>query len=109
MFLGYIASESERLTEIVDELLDVARLESGDLRVDLEPTDVGVIVLDAVTSATGGNGHHFELDLEDSRLEEQADPAKLRHVLDQLLHNAVRFSPTEASCGWRHGGGARGR
>ena len=41
-FLGYIAQEkSERLTAIVDALLNVARLDTGDLNVALEATDVG--------------------------------------------------------------------
>src|ERR671932_472430 len=34
LFLGYIASESQRLTAIVDALLNVARLDTGDLQVD---------------------------------------------------------------------------
>ena len=38
-FLGYIASEAQRLTGIVDALLSVARLESGDLQVQFAPTD----------------------------------------------------------------------
>ena len=41
-FLRYIASESERLTSIVDALLNVARVDTGDLQVDLAPTDVAL-------------------------------------------------------------------
>ena len=40
VFLGYISSESSRLTGIVDQLLNVARLDTGDLHVNLIPTDV---------------------------------------------------------------------
>ena len=40
-FLEFIARESERLTAIVDALLNVARLDTGDLNVSLVPTDVG--------------------------------------------------------------------
>ena len=39
-FLGYIAAEAARLTTIVDQLLSVARLDAGDLEVELTPTDV---------------------------------------------------------------------
>jgi PAS domain S-box-containing protein len=93
-FLGFIASESERLTKIVDALLNVARLDTGDLKVALEPTDVGAVVTDAVATAeaVSTNGHRFEVDL-DAALEAQADPEKLRQVLDQLFTNAVKFSP----------------
>jgi PAS domain S-box-containing protein len=95
LFLGYIATESERLTRIVDTLLNVARLDTGDLKVELEPTDVAALVSEAVSSAKDGttNGHSFELDLEEESLEVQADPDKLRQVVDQLVGNAVKYSP----------------
>src|SRR5206468_288480 len=47
-FLGYIASESERLTAIVDALLNVARVDTGDLQVELAPTDVRAVVSEVV-------------------------------------------------------------
>ena len=53
-FLGYISSESERLTKIVDQLLNVARLETGDLQVQLERTDVREVVREAVSTRPGG-------------------------------------------------------
>ena len=95
VFLRYIATESERLTTIVDTLLNVARLDTGDLEVELEATDVGALVADAVGSAEdlGANGHSFVLDLDDGGLEVQADPEKLRQVVDQLVENAVKYSP----------------
>jgi signal transduction histidine kinase len=95
-FLGYIASESERLTRIVDALLNVARLDTGDLQVQLAPTDVGAVVSEVVSTARtdDGEGHAFVLELEsDAGLTAEADPEKLRQILDQLIHNAVKFSP----------------
>src|SRR5207248_5322850 len=47
-FLTYIASESERLTSIVDALLNVARLDTGDLQVTLAPVDVREVVSEVV-------------------------------------------------------------
>ena len=95
-FLGYIASESERLTTIVDALLNVARLDTGDLKVSLAPTDVAQVVEDAVTTARAaaeGNGHRFVVELDAEELTAEADAEKLRQILDQLLLNAVKFSP----------------
>jgi two-component system, OmpR family, sensor histidine kinase VicK len=95
-FLGYIASEAQRLTSIVDTLLGVARLEAGDLQVELVPTDLRTVVSEVVTSVrqTGGvNGHSFVLDLPDEPLAASADRDKLSQVLTNLLDNAVKFSP----------------
>jgi PAS domain S-box-containing protein len=95
-FLGYIASESERLTRIVDALLNVARLDSGDLDIELRATDVGEVLSAAVTDSgeeAQVNGHRFVVELEDGVPAVKADADKLRQVLDQLLENAVKYSP----------------
>ena len=67
-FLGYIASESERLTGIVDQLLNVARLDTGDLQVELGRIDVGSVVSEVVETVEGANEHRFEIDLPDEPL-----------------------------------------
>jgi len=94
-FLQYVASESERLTAIVDTLLNVARLEAGDLQVELAPTDLHALVADVVANADAGvsNGHEFVLELPDGPLAAQADDEKLRQVLVNLVDNAVKYSP----------------
>jgi PAS domain S-box-containing protein len=92
-FLGYIASESQRLTQIVDALLNVARLDTGDLQVRIAPTDVREVVGEAVIQAGGQNGHSFVVDLPDEPVSANADPEKLLQVFAILLDNAVRYSP----------------
>jgi len=98
-FLGYIASESERLTSIVDALLNVARLTTGDLHVTLSPTDVGAVVSEVVAGVDSlmTNGHRFVLDLPSEPLTASADPDKLRQVLAALIDNAIKFSPSGAT------------
>jgi signal transduction histidine kinase len=94
--MRYIASESERLTAIVDQLLTVARVDTGDLQVDLAPTDVGSVVSEVVSGVQdpSANGHQFVLDLPESPLAAQADAERLRQVLSALVENAVKFSPS---------------
>ena len=94
-FLRYIASESQRLTSIVDTLLNVARLDTGDLQVNLAETDVRDVVgqvLETV-SAAEVNGHRFVIELPEEPLAAQADPEKLRQVCSILVENALRYSP----------------
>jgi two-component system phosphate regulon sensor histidine kinase PhoR len=95
-FVSYIASESERLTEIVDQLLTVARLEAGDLQVELGRIDVGSVVselVETVEESGAMNGHRFEVDLPDEPLAAEADPDKVRQVFNILVENALRYSP----------------
>jgi len=95
-FLGYIASESERLTTIVDQLLNVARLDTGDLQVNLAPTDVRAVVSDVVgvaEQAPTANSHSFVVELPEEPLDAEADGEKLRQILANLVDNAVKFSP----------------
>src|SRR5436190_1633240 len=91
-FLGYIASESGRLTEIVDQLLNVARLDAGDLQVELGRIDVGSVVSEVVETVEGDD-HRFEIDLPEEPLAAEADPDKVRQVFNILVENALRYSP----------------
>ncbi len=96
IFLGYIASESERLTEIVDQLLNVARLDAGDLQVELGLIDVGSVVSELVETVEESgvmNSHRFEVDLPDEPLAAEADPDKVRQIFNILVENALRYSP----------------
>src|SRR5206468_2403339 len=95
-FLGYIASESDRLTTIVDQLLNVARLDTGDLQVNLAPTDVRAVVSEVVQTAEqapAANWHDFFVDLPEHPLDAEADGDKLRQILSNLVDNAIKFSP----------------
>jgi two-component system, OmpR family, phosphate regulon sensor histidine kinase PhoR len=95
-FLRYITSEAGKLTAIVDRLLAVARLDTGDLQVHLAPTDVGAVVQEvvgAVQQSFGGSGHEFVVDLPAEQIEADADREKLRQIVTDLVENAVKYSP----------------
>jgi signal transduction histidine kinase len=93
-FLGYIASESQRLTQIVDALLNVARLDTGDLQVNLAPTDVRGVVDEVVQSAQDGAAARTQVvvELPAEPLSANADREKLRQVFQILLDNALKYS-----------------
>jgi PAS domain S-box-containing protein len=95
-FLRYIATESQRLANIVDALLNVARLDTGDLQVHLAPTDVRPVLFEVVTNAEqtlAVNGHEFVVDLPEEPLDAEADRDKLRQIVTNLVDNAVKYSP----------------
>ncbi len=94
-FLGYIASESERLIRIVDDLLDVARLDAGMLRITTRNTDVADVVGDVVARAESvlNGSRRFVVDVPAGLLHVEADRDKLAEVVRHLVDNAVKFSP----------------
>jgi two-component system phosphate regulon sensor histidine kinase PhoR len=94
-FLGYIASESERLIAIVDDLLNVARLETGTLGLNIGPTDVGEILSETVARFADLSDGSFTFDVEVPRgpVYVRADGEKLTQIVMNLVDNAVKFSP----------------
>jgi len=100
-FLSYIASESERLTGIVDALLDVAQLDSGNLQIELAVTDVGQVIREAIETARAAAiseaaSHDFAIELVDEPLSAETDREKLHSVLINLIDNAIKYSPAVA-------------
>ncbi|HEV3407190.1 MAG TPA: GAF domain-containing protein [Gaiellaceae bacterium] len=98
-FLQYIASESERLIRIVDDLLNVARLEAGALGLEIADTDVGEVVREVVARVGEEmtTEHRFAIDAPEEPLYAEADRAKLSQVVSNLVDNAVKFSPRGAT------------
>jgi signal transduction histidine kinase len=80
---------------IVDALLNVARLDTGDLQVNPAPTDVRQVVDQVVQGVqeAGANGHRFVVDLPSEPIAANVDPDKLRQVFSILLDNALKYSP----------------
>ena len=90
---GYIHSEATRLTTIVENLLNVSRIESGTLDLRTEPVHVNEVIDTVLRSFDGGSElHSFEIagDLERVVL---GDRNKLVEVLGNLVDNAVKYSP----------------
>ncbi|MEO8291483.1 MAG: GAF domain-containing protein, partial [Gaiellaceae bacterium] len=93
-FLGYIASESERLINIVDDLLNVARLETGSLRLNFVETDIGDVLGEVVARVQEhAEDCKFEVDVPSGGVVVEADRDKLAQILLNLVDNAVKFSP----------------
>ncbi len=94
-FLGYIATESERLTRLVDGLLSVTRLEAGGVELTLDDIDVGDVLREIVVrqSERAKDTHRIDLQLPGDPLIAAADRDKLRQVVLNLVDNAIKYSP----------------
>ena len=86
--LHRVESESTRMTVLVDDLLLLARLDSG-RPLACEPVDMTRLMIDAVSDAqVAGRDHRWELDLPDDPVLTVGDDARLHQVLANLLANA---------------------
>ncbi len=86
--MSRVASETQRMTRLVEDLLLLARLDSG-RPLDREPVDLSHLALDAVSDAhVAGPDHRWELDLPDQPVTVWGDAARLHQVLGNLLANA---------------------
>ena len=94
--LETVAAEAHRLEALVNDMLDMARIEGGALDLDLEP-----LRLDDAIAAAAERLHHaspdrvVEWDKAASDVEVLADWARVGQVFDNLLANADRFAPPE--------------
>ncbi|MEM6972764.1 MAG: sensor histidine kinase [Pseudomonadota bacterium] len=97
-FTGIIHSESLRLTRLLDEILDIGRLEAGQLEVPL--SDVSAVT--AVTSAVDGvAGLAFERGVNVRMrggvpdVAVSANPDRLQQILVNLLSNGIKYNPSD--------------
>ena len=90
-FQRTIEEETDRLTDLVGNLLDMSRLQASALTVEVRPADVEAAVLAAVASL-GRAGSDVEIDVPETLPEVSADPALLERALANLVGNAVRHA-----------------
>ncbi len=97
-FLTIIIQESERLTRLINQVLDLAKLESGRAEWQVSAIDLKTVIKDSI-DATGQLFHARNVGLE-TRLPEEApvvsaDRDRLVQVLINLLSNAAKFAPSD--------------
>ena len=93
-----IHAEAQRLDRLVGDLLDLARLDAVDFRLDL--TDVDLVALVTESARVWGPrcaavGVDFDTELPVGAINVQTDPVRVRQLLDGLAENALRVTPAE--------------
>ncbi len=97
-FMQEILSRAETLARIIDDLLSISRIESGQpLSLEISPVDISIVIERVVqqfklTSKT----HNYELRLPNERMLVDVDSGRLQQVLENLLSNAVKYSEEDS-------------
>ena len=92
LMLEAVDSDADRLTRLIAELLDVARIDAGRLELRRVPTDLAALVRRRVDAkiVSGVEAERFVLQVAEDLPEVWIDPDKLGQVIDNLVENALR-------------------
>ena len=90
MMLETVNADADRLTRLIAELLDVARIDTGRLSLYPRPLDFESAVDRVVASVSVGTGREIAFDVDGELPTVSADPDKLAQVITNLVDNAIR-------------------
>ena len=95
-FLHLIIKESERLTRLINQVLDMAKIEAGEIDWNIEPVDLGEIVHEATATTAQvfkDKGVALEVLIPETVPPVRGDHDRLTQVAMNLLSNAAKFTP----------------
>ena len=84
------------LLTLVDDLLELSRAESGQLRLSIQPVDIRQLVCDTAAehhAAVEARGHHLEVVIADGVGTVQTDHGRVTQILGNLISNAIKYTP----------------
>jgi GAF domain-containing protein len=91
-----IRNSASSLTQLISDLLDLSRIQRRVLRLERKPSDVNLVILDAVQVVRPSavvRRQELRLELDDHLPIAQVDPHRIQQVVWNLLNNAVKFTP----------------
>ncbi len=95
-FLNIISLETDHLSTLVNDLLDMSRIEAGNLRVSRTACDLRELVFQAASHAHPRPGERLRLDFSAELPPVYADAKRIETVLRNLIENAVKYSGEES-------------
>lgn len=93
-WVDHIHNSGRHLLGLINDILDLAKVEAGRLELNPEPLDLGVAVNEVITGLRPlTDRKRLEVLIDVPRLAVRADPLRFRQILDNLLSNAIKFTP----------------
>jgi signal transduction histidine kinase len=99
-YVRNIMTSGNHLLHLINNILDITKLDSGEVELNMETVDLGEIISDAeqmVLPMILGKGITLELDCERGDFLVRGDRVKIKQILYNLLGNAVKFTPPDGS------------
>jgi signal transduction histidine kinase/DNA-binding response OmpR family regulator len=93
--LGIVERNARAQARIIEDVLDISRIVSGKLRLDVQPVDVAAVI-DSVVEAVrpAADAKEIAIEIKPALLERvPGDPDRLQQVLWNLVSNAIKFTP----------------
>jgi K+-sensing histidine kinase KdpD len=92
-YLQLIVEQAIRLNQLAEDTLSITKMESGQLTYYFKIVNIERLIQDAVSMVKFSSRHQFEYTVEPDAMFMKGDQAKLRQVLQNLVSNAVKYSP----------------
>ena len=94
-FLQIVDEEADRLRELIDNLLDSSRLETGTLGMSREPVMIGTLIRDSASRTMSAFPEmQLHVELPNDLPSVYVDPTRISQVIDNLLSNATKYAPS---------------
>jgi signal transduction histidine kinase len=107
-YLGEIRTHVAVLSDLIDDLFELSRIEAGDISWTMRRVELGDLIGDTVAAfrtSAEERGVHLAAELPDDQVVAEADAEKVQRVLYNLIQNAIRHTPADGSVTVRAKGG----
>ena len=91
--LQIVTNQAWKLSRLVEQLLDVSRLDSGKLRIERQLVDLGRLIRPIAEAARARTDRHVVAVRGEPEVTALVDPLRIEQVLVNLLDNAIKYSP----------------
>ncbi len=101
-YLGYIQKSGSHLLDMVNDILDLSKIEAGKITLDFTPFDLGDVIINlqhTLKSLTARKRQHMIVDIDSEAGLLNADKVRIKQIIYNLLSNAIKFTGDDKSIG----------